>query len=83
MASKAEEYRSLNEQIKALEEKKEACRKELLSMCQDQSCLGHGIRVMKTVMRGRVAYDDIPEIKLVDLDKYRKASTVTWKILVA
>jgi putative phage-type endonuclease len=77
------EYRAINEQIKSLEEVKEAYRKELLNLCGDQSCLGGGIKVMKTIVRGRVAYDEIPEIKGVDLDKYRKGSSTTWKILVA
>lgn len=79
----ATEYRKINEQIKNLEDIKENYRKELLKLCGDQNCLGEGIKVMKTIMRGRVAYDEIPEIKGIDLDKYRKNSTTTWKILVA
>ena len=79
----ATEYRKVNEEIKALEEVKEAKRKELLALCGDQSCRGGGVRVMKTFMRGRVSYDDIPELKVVDLDKYRKQATTTWKIMVA
>ena len=77
------EYRRVNEQIKNLEEVKERCRKELLKLCDDQNCLGEGVRVMKTMMRGRVAYDKIPEIKNIDLEKYRKGSTTAWKIMVA
>jgi putative phage-type endonuclease len=79
----ATEYKKLCEQIKNLEEVKESLRKELLNLCDDQNCLGSGLRVMKMLMRGRVVYDDIPEIKGIDLDKYRKNSTTTWKILVA
>jgi putative phage-type endonuclease len=81
--SYAEEYKRLSEQIKNLDELKDSYRKELLKLCGDQSCLGGGIKVIKSLVRGRVAYDDIPEIKDVDLDKYRKASSTTWKILVA
>jgi putative phage-type endonuclease len=79
----ATEYKKLCKQIKNLDETKESHRKELLKMCGNNSCLGEGIKVMKTTMRGRVDYDQIPEIKGVDLDKYRKESTTTWKILVA
>lgn len=79
----ATEYRKLVEQIKNLEEMKESYRKELLKLCGDQSCLGDGVRVMKTIMRGRVDYDVIPELRGVNLDQYRKNSTTTWKILVA
>lgn len=79
----AEQYRKLNEQIKGLEDIKESYRKELIKLSGDQNCLGGGIKVMKTTIRGRVDYDAIPEIKGVDLDKYRKNSTSAWKILIA
>jgi predicted phage-related endonuclease len=79
----AERYRTISETIKKMEETKEIYRKELLSLCGDQSCMGSGIKVMKTVVRGRVDYDAVPELKGLDLDKYRKASSTTWKILVA
>jgi putative phage-type endonuclease len=78
----ADRYRTTCEGIEALEEIKQGYRKQLLELCGDQNCLGEGIKVMKTTMRGRVAYEDIPEIKGVDLDKYRKGSSTTWKILV-
>lgn len=79
----AMEYRKINEQIKNLEEVKEAYRKELLNLCGDQNCLGEGVKVMKTIVRGRIAYDEIPEIKGINLNKYRKDSSTVWKILVA
>jgi putative phage-type endonuclease len=79
----AREYRKLNDQIKNLEEIKESYRKELLKLCGDQNCSGEGLRVMKTTMRGRVDYDAIPELQGIDVDKYRKNSTSSWKIMVA
>lgn len=79
----ASEYRKICDQIKGLEEVKESYRKELLKLSGDQNCLGEGIRVMKSIMRGRVAYDEIPELNGVDLDKYRKSPITTWKIMVA
>lgn len=79
----ATEYRKIAEQIKSLEEVKDSYRKELLKLCKDQNCIGDGVKVMKTVIRGRVDYDSIPEIKGIDLEKYRKSSSTSWKILVA
>jgi putative phage-type endonuclease len=76
------QYREYCNQIKALEEAKEKHRKQILQLCEDQNCTGEGIKVMKTTMRGRVDYEAIPEIKGIDLDKYRKNSTAVWKILI-
>ncbi|HUD01287.1 MAG TPA: hypothetical protein VMR37_03105, partial [Rhabdochlamydiaceae bacterium] len=75
-------YQEADLAIKVLEEKKETLRKKLIELSADQNCIGGGLKVMKSVMRGRIAYDDIPEIKGVDLEKYRKTSTPMWKIMV-
>jgi putative phage-type endonuclease len=77
------EYTKLIEEIKRLEEKKERYRKEILDLCGDESCSGHGIKVLRRPTKGRVDYDMIPEIKGIDLDKYRKDSTIVWKIRVS
>lgn len=79
----ASEYRNICDQIKELEEIKERCRKDILRISGDQNCLGEGIKVIKSIIRGRVAYDEIPELNGIDLDKYRKNSTTAWKITVA
>jgi putative phage-type endonuclease len=78
----AELYKNVCEQIKELELRKEVYRKGLINLCGDQNCLGEGVRVMSTTMRGRIDYDAIPEIKDVDLEPYRKASTTLWKVFV-
>jgi len=75
-------YQEADTSIKALEDKKEYLRKKLIELCADESCVGNGIKVMKIMMKGRIAYDEIPEIKNIDLDKYRKQSSTSWKILV-
>lgn len=81
--SYAEEYRKVCTQIKNLEELKNSYRIELLKLCGDQNCSGQGLRVMKSTMRGRVDYDAIPVLQGIDLDKYRKESSTTWKIFVS
>jgi putative phage-type endonuclease len=77
------EYAKVDEQIKGLEQVKAAYRKEIIKLANDQNCKGEKIRIMQSIMRGRVDYDQIPELNGVNLDKYRKESTKTWKILVA
>lgn len=76
----SEEYQNTIEIIKNLEEIKEGHRKKLLELAGDNNCIGHGIKVMKIIARGRVAYDEIPELQGVDIDKYRKSSSTIWKI---
>jgi putative phage-type endonuclease len=78
----AQEYQRLCKEIKSLEELKESYRKELIKLSGDHNCKGDGIKVIKTIMKGRVAYDEIPEIKDVDLEKHRKPSSTIWKICV-
>jgi putative phage-type endonuclease len=78
----AKEYVDVNKAIKDFEDKKDYLRKKLIELCAEQSSAGGGIKVMKTMMRGRVNYDEIPEIQGIDLDKYRKSATNSWKILI-
>lgn len=75
------EYQKLDQFIKSLEEKKETVRQRLISRCGDYNCMGNGVKVIKTILPGRIAYNEIPEIKEVDLEKYRKDSTISWRIL--
>jgi putative phage-type endonuclease len=79
----AKKYRDLCDQIKNLEETKDNYRKELLTLCGDQNCLGEGIRALKTTVRGRIDYEGIPELKGINLDKYRNKSTTMWKVFVS
>lgn len=79
----AELYKNICQDIKNLENRKEVYRKELIRLSGNNSCTGHGLKVIKTMMRGRVNYDEIEEIKNLNLDKYRKPSTILWKILVS
>ena len=79
----ADNYKEICMQIKSLEEQKESYRKGLMKLSGDMPCLGEGVRLTKTMMKGRVDYDSIPEIQGIDLDRYRKPSTTCWKILVA
>ena len=78
----AKEFHEVSSALVVLEEKKDYLRKRLIELCEDQSCKGSGVKVLKIFSKGRVDYDAIPEIKTVDIEKYRKASSSSWKILV-
>lgn len=77
----SKQYQEIDFTIKKLEQHKESLRKQLIGLCEDQNCSGNGIKIMKTTMKGRISYDEIPELKEVDLEKHRKPSTISWKIL--
>lgn len=76
----AENYMLLEQEIKAREEKKDIIRKQLISMAGDTNCSGNGIRLQKTITKGRICYDKLPQLVGVDLDPFRKESTISWRI---
>ena len=55
-------------------------KKKMLDLSKERSCHGNGIRLSKVEKKGFIDYDAIPELKEVDLEKYRKPSTTYWKI---
>lgn len=76
---KTDEYKKIKREIKRLDEKEVELRNQLVSMCDNQSCQGNGLRVSKTLTKGRIKYDDIPELKEIDVEKYRGKSTVSFR----
>ncbi len=76
------EYRRVCNQIKNLEILKDSYRKELIKLCDGDSAMGSGVKVMKKFVKGRVDYESIPELKLIDLESYRKPSSESWTILL-
>jgi putative phage-type endonuclease len=75
-AKLAEEYKELC----ALEERKEAIRKELIELAEGQNSMGGGITLSKCTRKGSVDYAKIPELQGLDLEKYRKKSSEYWRI---
>lgn len=78
----AHRYLDIDAQIKSLEAKKDILRKEIITLCEDQSGVGGGIKVLKKNVKGRVDYESIPEISTFNLEKYRKPSSTTWAIMI-
>ncbi len=74
------EYQSLLIQSEIIENRKKMVKQRIISLSNGQSSLGGGIRVRKITQKGRVDYDKIPELKLIDLDSYRSDPIEFWKI---
>lgn len=76
----AYEWMSVNKQMKALEVKEKELRQNLISMTNNQSAIGGGVRLSRVISKGRVDYTNIPELSTVNLDKYRKEPSESWRI---
>ncbi len=74
-------YIGLLSMYKQLEEQLSEARETLLTLAEDSSCVGCGVKVIKSSRKGNVQYSKIPELQHVDLDYYRSPPIEQWKIL--
>lgn len=58
----------------------EDIKNQLLRMANFSPAYGSGLQINKVITRGRVDYSDIPELKGLDLEKYRKPNMESWRI---
>lgn len=77
----AEEWKDVSSQISELERKEKLLKDQLVSMTAGQNSFGGGVRLSKLVRKGNVDYSEIPELKKIDLDSYRKPPIEYWKIV--
>lgn len=78
----SDEYIALDREIKARQEAKEIIRKQLITMAGNVSCKGNGIKLQKLEVMGRICYEEIPEIKNIDLEKHRAPPSTQWRIYI-
>jgi putative phage-type endonuclease len=76
------EYKRRDELIKALQNEKEGFRALMLARAKDNCIEGAGVRITRYAVKGRVDMDRVKEELLsgVDLEPYRKESTIQWRI---
>jgi putative phage-type endonuclease len=79
----ASEWKEINEAIKKLEKKEEELRQGLIDLARNQSVIGSGVRLTRYFKKGSVDYSAIPELKEVDLEKYRKSAIEAYRISAA
>ena len=68
----------LRSEIAHLEEEERKMRDQLISMSNNASAIGGGVRLVRTTRKGAVQYAQIPELKGLDLDQYRKDPIEVW-----
>jgi len=70
----------ISEEIKALEKESKALTDLLISLSEDKNCRGGGFQFSKITVKGRVDYEAIPELKNIDVEIYRKNSSIQWRL---
>jgi len=54
---------------------------QLKELSENQNCEGSGFRFQRIDRRGSVDYAAIPELKLIDLEQYRRDGIISsWKL---
>lgn len=73
-------YESHKAMIESHEVLKEQARLEIIDLCEGRDTKAFGYKISKSLVKGRIKYDCIPELAKVDLEKYRAPSTENWSI---
>lgn len=76
----ASRWKFVTERIKELEKEEEELRQQLISLTGDYNTRGSGISLCQIQRKGNVDYSKIPELRTVDLEKYRKPASLNWRI---
>lgn len=75
-----ESARLCKEKLDEYELVKDIIKDQLLSLSNNRSAHGSGIKLSKSVRRGHIDYARVPQLEGLDLEQYRKPSTESWKI---
>lgn len=76
----AETYISAKECGEYWRKKEEEIKNYLITLSDGISTKGCGLKLYKIIKRGYIDYSSIPEIRSIDLEKYRKPATQSWRV---
>lgn len=76
----ASKWKQINSQLSALENEEKQLRESLISLCGNQSSKGGGVKVTRFLRKGSVDYGKIPQLKGLDIERFRKKPIECWKI---
>lgn len=80
MAKVLEEYDELQDAIDQATARRKEILQQIIEAAKEKDALVCGRKLTKVERKGAVDYGKIPELKAVDLEKYRKKSTTFWQI---
>jgi putative phage-type endonuclease len=75
------EYQKLVMEEDRIELRKAEIKNELISHGEGQNCRGNGYSLFQKSTRGRVDYEKIPALKDLDLEQFRKPSSLSWILM--
>ena len=70
----------VSKQLEELKKKENHYREMLIQLSNDKNSIGNGVKIQKIVRKGAIEYKDIPELKDIDLEKFRKQPVESWRI---
>lgn len=80
MIELAREYQTLDQQIKGLSERQDAIKDQFKLQTKGRPTKCGGLIMQAVTRKGNVDYAKIPELKNVDLEKYRKSAIQSFRI---
>lgn len=80
MAKILQEYDELQDAIDQAAARRKEILQQIIEAAQEKDALVCGRKLTKVERKGAVDYGKIPELKSIDLEKYRKKSTTFWQI---
>lgn len=78
----AKQWASLQDEIKQLQDLEDHLRCELIQSAPAPSVFGAGVVLKRSQRKGNVDYAKVPELKGIDLDRYRKPAQEVWRLSV-
>lgn len=79
-AQAAASWAEANAELERAKEKEKICRDTLVTLAGNKNTIGQGVRVQRVVRKGSIDYKSVPELKDVDLEKYRKETVESWRL---
>jgi hypothetical protein len=76
----SERWKEVKEDLDFVKRKEQEIRDQLIKICQSKNCQGCGVKVQKIIRKGSVRYDQIDELKGVDLEQYRDMPSESWRV---
>lgn len=73
-------YIKAKDELKRAEEEVERTKNVLIELSRDTNSQGCGVKLQMIFRKGVVKYSDIPELKNVNLEKYRNKPSGYWKL---